>query len=235
MCTVTSFTGVSAFAQDTSSPVASPPTAGVQTTLGGNAFPLLAPGTTEDVEVVAHGEYDGNIIPVLIRNNSGDTVYNIEAKVEVRDASGSLIGVGESSSSHALKPGILNPGEYAIGWVFLDADVPADAEMTFKALFETEPDFMSDFSINLHFGEINWLQDKIVGEVVNPKDTAVRNVWLNALCIGPNGELLSAEIHNLDETIPAEGVSAFQMNGGVFGDLTTCENFVISGTANVDD
>jgi hypothetical protein len=53
------------------------PTENTSTTLGGNAVPLLSGGEQGELSVVLSGNYDGNILPLIVRNNTEDAVIRI--------------------------------------------------------------------------------------------------------------------------------------------------------------
>ena len=149
---------------------ASPTPGKAQATLAGNALSLLPDTNNGVVEVIAVGEKNGAEIPVVVRNNSTEAVAGVVVKVEARDPAGKLIGVGESLSNHAPKPYLLNPGELDLGFVSIDGDIQADAVYTFSVQSEPSPGKFVSFSIDVNFGEVNWLSDRIVGEIINPSD-----------------------------------------------------------------
>lgn len=206
------------------------PAAGTQQeTLAGNAFGLLPPGTADKVVVLTTGALANSYIPVIIKNNSAKTVYDVVAKVEARDAAGRLIGVGETPASHALKPSILNPGDIGLGFVYLEGEIPADAALKYSVKSSTEVPSYAIYKADVEFGEVNWLGDRIVGEMINPAKEPISSVYLMVTCIGSDGIPLLSDVATVQESIGAGESTAFQMNG-VFGDLSLCENFLIAGS-----
>lgn len=206
------------------------PTAGTeQRTLGDNAFALLPVSDTKELEIIATGALVNSNIPVIVKNNSSKTVYDVLVKVEARDAAGSLIGSGETPSSHMLKPSFLKPGDIALGFIYLEGDIQPDAAFKYSVKSSTEAPSYTIYKANVEFGEVNWLGDRIVGELINPASVSVSSVYLMLTCIGDDGVPLLSDVATVNEAISAGESTTFQMNG-VFGDLSLCENFLIAGS-----
>lgn len=191
---------------------------------------MLPVGVSEEVELVAIGDFNGSLIPVIVQNNTEEIVYEIEVKVDVRDASGSLVAVGQSQSTHAIKPHVVLPDEYAFGWIFLDVPSIEGMDLKYNVNYEDEPGIFASSLVSLDFGELNWVDDRIVGEVINPSDEDLRGVWMNVVCVDSSGLPVAVEIHHIPD-ISAKEIITFQVTGGIFGDLTKCEHFAITGEA----
>ncbi len=70
---------------------------------------------------VARGSSSSQV-PVIVRNNTSDTLNRIEVTGTARDASGTLIGSG--SSTQGFEPANLAPGEWGFGYVYFSEIMP---------------------------------------------------------------------------------------------------------------
>lgn len=211
--------------------IAQTPTAShVQSTIAGTALHLLPDTNNGEVEVIAAGEPNAQgYIPIVVRNNSDITVGGATAQVAARDAAGKLVGVGETLINHAMKPYLLNPGDIAIGFIVVQGGVPDGAELTFSAT-ASEPDgFLAARYTDVEFREVNWLQDRIVGEIINRSDKDLEEVYLMVTCFDSEGTPLLSDVMTVGVGVGAKSGTLFQM-GGVFSDLSLCENYLIAGT-----
>jgi hypothetical protein len=209
--------------------IATPAAGTQQTTLAGNGFDLLPKADTEGVAILAVGERSGSFIPVIVQNNTDEVVHDVHVKVDARDAAEKLIGVGETLSSHAMKPTVLDPGDISLGFISLDSDIPLDADLKYSVTSESGESTFSSYEVDVEFGEVNWLGDRIVGEIINPSDEPMSVAYLMATCISPDGVPLLSDVATIDDSIAAGGSTTFQLDG-VFGDLALCENFLIAGS-----
>lgn len=207
-----------------------PTPAHVQSTIAGSALDLLPDTNNGEVEVIAHGEPDASgFIPIVVRNNTSHAVGGASAQVAVRDAGGQLIAFGETMINHAMKPYLLNPGDVAIGFISLGVvAIPDDAEFTYSAAAGEPDGFMADLNVDVEFVEVNWIDNRIVGMAVNPSDQALSDIYLMATCFDESGMPVLSDVTTAAGP-DANSTTLFQM-GGVFGDLSLCERFLIAGT-----
>jgi hypothetical protein len=182
---------------------------GMQLTIGGSALPLLLPCAAGEVSVIANGALENGQMPLVIRNNTDEPVVGSVVKVEFRDAAGSLLGVGDTDGGHQMKPYRLEQGEVGLGFVYIEGDIPGDAQVTFEATYENPPGMMDDFSVDLQFPEVTWLGDRIVGTAVNPSDQTVGGTYMNFVCFGNDGTPIAAEPSTIQEDIPARAARTF--------------------------
>jgi hypothetical protein len=93
--------------------------------------PLIPDGSPGQLSVVLIGSPDGGSVPVIVRNRTSEAVSNIVVSGTAWDSSGSLIGSGHSEG---FEPGVIGPGEWAIGRVYIGwEDLPADATFDLTA------------------------------------------------------------------------------------------------------
>jgi hypothetical protein len=127
----------------------------------GTGFDLLPTGTVGEVEVIASGTIVGNSIPIVVKNNSTNSVGILDVVASARDASGTLIGVAEVSS---LAPYNIESGAIQVGLVYFGEAIPVDAIVEFKV----EVDTPSDYFRNLLIVEAESTDSGLIGSVMNP-------------------------------------------------------------------
>jgi hypothetical protein len=193
--------------------------------LGGNGVGLLPAGHQGQIEVVATGTYDGNTLPVIVRNNSDKAISSIKVTATVKNAAGNLIAAG---GDQGLRPGTLAPGDYALGYLYFDgAELPTDATFEFDVASTLASDDRFNAIYDLTIIEANYLDGRIVGFLQNDTDKTVQGVGITVLCMDPQGAITGEQTGYLDkdEVVP-RAKSAFQVD---FYDLT-CETFVVAAS-----
>jgi hypothetical protein len=98
---------------------------------------LLPPGEAGTVAVIAVGLPEEWSVPVVLRNNTAETLVLTTVHGTAQDAHGDLIGTGDPGAF--MSPIVLSPGQVAIAVVYFNSRdyLPADAVLTFEV--ETEP------------------------------------------------------------------------------------------------
>jgi hypothetical protein len=103
--------------------------------LTGNASPTYPAGTPGQIAVVAQATLalpvpsGGETVPIVVRNNTAHTVTRIAAQGAVHDASRKPVATG---SDQGLHPAVLQPGQVALGFIYLGpgSSVPTGSTMT---------------------------------------------------------------------------------------------------------
>jgi hypothetical protein len=204
---------------------------GQQATVGGNALGLLPTGIADEVSVIASGALEYGQIPLVVRNNTDEAVAGVVVKIELRDTAGELVGVADRDGGHPMKPYLLQPGDVAIGFVFIEGDVPADSEIEFTTTYEDPPGMLGDFNIDLEFPDVTWLMDRVVGTAVNPSDETIGGyTYMNMVCFDEEGTPIDAEPNVIEEEIGPGDAVTFQ--GGDLVHASNCENFLIAATGH---
>ncbi|MGI8774088.1 MAG: hypothetical protein ACR2KQ_03570 [Actinomycetota bacterium] len=135
-------------------------------------------GDSGEVDVVHTGRYDqqAGLLPVVLRNNSAETVVRPTVTGTALDEDGSILGSGEDQTFH---PNLLGPGATAIGYVYFGAgfpkgttfelDVDATSVSSSDSQFENIRDLVVDEAriVEGDFGP------RAVGFVLNPYDYPV--------------------------------------------------------------
>ncbi len=92
----------------------------------------LSSGQPGTLSVVADGELRTQMDPVILRNNTSKTLMFLVVKATVTDPNGAQIGqYGDGAGSFA--PDVVYPGDYALGQVFINGDVPAGSKVKYQA------------------------------------------------------------------------------------------------------
>ena len=138
--------------------------------------------------------YSSTKVAVVVRNNTSDTVSQIEAVGTGRNAAGTLTGSGRSQG---FAPAILKPGEWAYGFVYFSVEVPSDTTVTVTATSSkvTSGSFSTTYVV-LDVKEVvsNVVRTNIAvtGILSNPstKET-VDNAQVMILCTAEDGTPLS--------------------------------------------
>jgi hypothetical protein len=148
----------------------------------------------------------------------------VAVTAEVRDASGSLVGAGESQG---LTPNVVEQGELAIGYVYFgDAHVPEDAEI---ALEVTSDESLAEFEniVGLSITEANDTPRSIVGLIENPYDIGVMGpINVQAVCFSEDGLTDENSTFAAKDALAPDDTSPFQID--VLG--APCERFLIGAS-----
>lgn len=196
--------------------------------IGGNGLGLLGAGNPGEVSVLSHGLYDGNILPVVIRNNSGIDVIRPTMTVVARDGQGNQVAVG---NDQMFNPNLVRSGGVSIGYAYFGGvSVPADA--TYEFSFSPTPATESQYenARDLEVVEASSVNGSIVGTLQNTYEATLDGpVGVSAACLDSNGNVTTvvstfAEAPQID----FEAQVPFQATNysGI-----PCEYFLVAGSA----
>lgn len=162
-----------------------PPGEDVLRPLVGNVGELLPLGSGGAIEIVAVGSpVRDTTVPLLIRNTTAEAVSQVSVTGTVRDADGQLVASGEDQG---FLPNVVEPGGYAIGYVYFGSDNLADSDsLDFEFDIDTSPE-PNSFRRDLEITEISVRADRIVGTLSNPLDIRVSTPNVMALCLDADG------------------------------------------------
>ena len=156
--------------------------------LAGDALPLLPPGHPSVVDVVAIGAPVRDwFVPIVLRNNTAETVVLTNVSGTAHDASGALLGSAEAFSF--ITPSIVPAGQVALAHLeFNSADpIPADAVLAFEATaapLATAQVLRQDLEIVEAMQEA----DRLVGLARNGTDEAlIGKITVLGLCFDAAG------------------------------------------------
>lgn len=171
----------------------------------GNASPVLPDGSPGELSVISLGSYNGNILPIIVRNNTERDVSRITVSVVARSANGEMLASG--GDLEEFIPNLVYPGGITMGYVYfgLNINFPADVTYEFKidAVITAKP------GKNLEVIEVNVVDNRLLGMVLNPYDVTVDFTKVVAMCFSTDSSILSYNytfIHgnkvNPGETVP---------------------------------
>lgn len=201
------------------------PVAATSPYLVGDALPLLPPGAPGVVDVIAVGPPAEWFAPVVLRNNTGQTLLLANVAGAAHDAAGELIATGNPGAF--ISPSVLPPGQAAIAVVYFNSleDLPPDAVLTFEP--ETEPLATGrDFRQDLEIVEATREEDAIVGLARNGTDASLAGkVNVVAVCFDQTGAVAGfyADFANALDLGPAETVP-FEIP---FAETGPCDAFLV--------
>lgn len=196
--------------------------------ISGNAFELLPPGDVGALKVALTGTYDGNNLPVLVRNNSDRDVRSVEVSATVRSADGKLIGSG--GTLLGISPNLVRVGEYAFGYLYFDGiALPSDAVYEFEVSADDASDTQFLSVVDMEIEEAEFLGDRIVGSVKNGTSEPVSGpIGVSGICFDNDGGIIGTVNSYTDKDEVAAGESAsFQID--LYG-VSDCSNFLVAGS-----
>jgi len=195
--------------------------------LGGSALSLLPPGEPGGFSIVAMGTYDGNILPFVVRNNTGEPMVSLSATGHAWNAAGQLIATGDD---HNLNPNLVRPGGLSLGYIYFGGvDLPP--ETTFQIEVEGTPAAEEAFELqrDLEVVEAAFVDGRVVGTLRNGYDELLNGPFRVQLgCFDQDGALIALErdYSPEDDAEPGETVT-FQSPG--FRTLD-CPLFLVAGS-----
>ena len=153
---------------------------------------------------------DSRSLPVIVRNNTANTIGQIEVTGIARDAAGTLVGSG---SSQGFEPVLVEPGEIAWGYVYF-GDITGDG-ITFELSTNgNEPGYFMPVEIT----ELNAIGDQIIGALTNNSDSEVSGpIGVGGVCFAADGTLAGtfSAYAEQDDLAPG-GIGSFSTN--LYGD-----------------
>jgi hypothetical protein len=163
--------------------------------LAGNAKPRFPMGDPGKVDVVQIGELSkdagGATLPVVIRNNTDKGVAHVDLSAVAHGSSGKVVATG---SSPGFEPAQIQPGEPALGFIYLEADKalpPAGAAYTFTADVE-RADKSPYNTARVKIDEANYTGQAIVGTGSNKTGAKLTGPYsVNAYCFDTASKLVA--------------------------------------------
>lgn len=184
----------------------------------GNAFDLL-PRADDEVAVVSSGQpIDMGLIavPVVIHNGTDEAVGINNVQAVVRDASGTMVAVGEIESAAPYR---VEAGAYALAKVEFDSDVEIPSDATYEFTVETE-ESDDDTYLNINVTEAVVTGDKVLGLVANNEAMdVIEPIMALAMTFDDAGNLVGCGYEFLTASeVPVGGSAPFEID--MYGDVT---------------
>ena len=180
------------------------------------------------IVVVGKPQSGTDTVPVIVRNRTSEPLAGIEVTGTARSAAGALVGSG---SSQGFAPDLVQPGEWAVGYVYFDSGkLKDDTEYDLTATGSDPDDFLSSIDVKVvevsrtkgQFGE------QLVGIVENDTDAEVGGpIDVMVACFDKAGQLLTTNTGFVEgDSLPAGGTGSFSVD--LFDD--PCENWAIGSS-----
>jgi hypothetical protein len=159
----------------------------------------------------------GSSVPVIVRNNEDEALTDIQVTGTAREANGVLAGSG---SSQGFKPFTVQPGEWAMGYVYFSSEIPADAALDLTATGSKRSGALRILeNVDLPVVEANLVQGQfgtaeVAGIASNPS-TKILDVGASViLTCFVDGKPISAEIGSTAgaASIAAGGTAPFSVS-----------------------
>ena len=155
--------------------------------VGGNAFSLLPDGEAGTLSVVAVGEYDGSVVPVVVQNRTGAPVQLVQVSALAR-SEGNLVATG---NDWEMAPVVVADGGLAFGDIYFGTELPEGT--AFEFTLSAEPVAEADASeLDLTATEANSTGDRVIAVFENRHDVPVGDVTIQTdlACFSGDGALL---------------------------------------------
>lgn len=214
--------GASAWAQ-------TPAASSSQSSIFGTGLPQVAVAPDETyngVGITAIGsDEDRNYIQFVVGNFGEDPLHDVVVKIEIHDASGMLIATDTTSG---VRPQTLYSGEFGVGSTFISGDFPADSTVSAKVV-----DFTSGVrsgGVQIRFGQVNLVDDRIVGEFIPLTAVPNNEVVINGVCLDAEGSMIAGDYTRVEEPMIAGDPVTFQVDLNPWSpEKLPCASFVVAG------
>lgn len=194
-----------------------------------SALPVGTDGELSVAAMGTAGKEDASI-PVLVQNLSDEPVSNLRVSGRGVDADGNVVGSG---SSQGFEPNVVEPGDYAIGYVYIDTNdlyLPKGTTVEDVSIDSTPGLSDSENRVAVDVEDVEQLANgAITGDLVNPHDITVSGpIGVAALCIGPKGDLTHLSDYADREELAAGSSSTFTLT--TYGSKPECNVTLIGAS-----
>jgi hypothetical protein len=194
--------------------------------IGGTALSLLPQGDPGELSVVAVGAYDGNILPFVVRNNTGEAVISLSATGKALNSAGQLIGTG---GDQMLNPNLLRAGGLSMGYIYFGGAVfPADT--TFLITVTGTPAAQEKFENqrDLEVVEAALVDGRVVGTLRNGYEEPLNGPFgVQVACFDTSGGLTYLKkVYTPEQHADAGAQATFQ---ATFFEPVDCSRFLLAG------
>jgi hypothetical protein len=178
-----------AFTQVETAPTAEPVAVETEMEVGGyvagNAFGFLDEGAPGELSVVAAGRYEDGALAMVVRNNTGEPVENVQVEIIGR-LDGELAATG---GALGIQPWVVEDGGLALGYAYFNGtEIPAEMEFEFDV--SADPAGTNEFTgvRDLVVEEANGDEDAIIGILRNDHDEDIEGFLITAgVCFDETG------------------------------------------------
>lgn len=195
--------------------------------IGGTALGILPEGEPGELSEVAIGPYDGNVVPIVARNNTGEDIIRITAVVTARNPAGQVIANGNDP---LFSPNLVRSGGISFGYAYFDGiELPEDTKYEVNLDYTPATDDEFENIRDLEVVEASTVDGRVVGTLRNIYDAEVTGpIAISAACFDEQGNLLShQQSFSSQDTLAPDETLTFQVENFQTG---TCPQFLVAGS-----
>jgi hypothetical protein len=196
--------------------------------IGGNASPHLPSGKAGQIAVVATGRYNGNVLPVVVRNNTSGTKTAITVTGTANTHKGNLLATG---GDQGFYPNVVRPGEIAIGYVYFGGKRLNNVVFRLKVTGTPQAEDTYGNRIDLQVKQPAHRNGSIVGYLKNESSSRVTGpIQAYVQCFSKTGGVLGqySAFTDKDSASPGEMVP-FMVDLSTLSGSASCPVFLVAG------
>lgn len=195
--------------------------------LAGTANPSFASGTAGKVDVVASGPITpgpgGISVPIALRNDTNDTISNVDVTGAATDASGKILGSGQSQG---VKPSSIPPGGIALGYVYFAPKTPVQADSKINFTVASRPVTGKPYFRDLKVDQANLAGENVTGQATNSSGDPLKGPYsVHVTCFDEKGALLNSQTGFASPSADIAAGQSVTFQVGLFG--KPCPSFLL--------
>lgn len=175
------------------------------------------------------GSY-GATVPVVVRNNTKESLERVTVEGTIKAPDGSLVASGDSDPT--IEPVVVNPGEYAVGYIYFSTSPPAGStyDLTVSGNKLSGHSFLSSIPVKVakanvskdSFGDVS-----VVGTVVNETADEVKGpISVTVVCFENNEPTVADQTFTRADDLAAGASSSFTADFYSDASPSNCSSFV---------
>ena len=164
--------------------------------LAGNANPRFPAGGAGQVSVVYQApispQQNGTVVPIVLDNNSSTAVAHVDISGAAKDASGKIVGSGDSQET---SPSVIKPGQWALAFIYFQSGVNLSSSDTISFNVKTSPADTSSYNTAaVQVTQANLSGSSITGGVQNTTGKVIVGpITVDAYCFDAAGHIVNEQ------------------------------------------
>ncbi len=161
--------------------------------LAGNVHPQFPAGVAGQVSVVYQApisaQQNGTVVPIVLDNNSSHAVAHVDISGTAKDASGKVVGSGDSQGT---SPSEIKPGQWTLAFIYFQSGDNLSPSDRLSFNVKTSPADMSPYNTAaVQVTQANVSGSSITGGVQNTTGKVVIGpISVDAYCFDASGHLV---------------------------------------------
>ena len=161
--------------------------------LAGNVHPQFPAGVAGQVSVVYQApifaQQNGTVVPIVLDNNSSNAVAHVDIGGTAKDASGKIVGSGDSQGT---SPSEIKPGQWALAFIYFQSGDNLSPSDRLSFNVKTSPADRSPYNTAaVQVTQANVSGSSITGGVQNTTGKVVIGpISVDAYCFDASGHLV---------------------------------------------